>query len=92
MNLKSSKGILNFKTFLVDKDVDDGKVTEFAARSLTTSERLKFCKIIGGSNVTFRLRGNSGDVTGMMQDSAISNNSSLCTVYQGLLQGYKPVL
>jgi hypothetical protein len=92
VNLKSSKGILNLKTFSVSRDVEDGQVYEFAARPLTTSERLKFCKIIGGSNVTFRLRGNSGDVTGMMQDSAISNNSSLCTVYQGLLQGYKPVL
>jgi hypothetical protein len=92
VNLKSSKGTLNLKTLLVSKDVDDGKVTEFGARSLTTSERLRFCKIIGGSNVTFRLRGNSGDVTGMMQDSAILNNLSLCTVYLGLLQGYKPDL
>lgn len=91
VNLKSSRGNLNLKTTSVDRDVEDGKVSEFAARSLSTSERLRFCRVISGSNVTFRLRGNAGDVTGMMQDSTISNNSALCTVYKGLIKGYKPI-
>ena len=92
INLKSSKGKLNLSVTNVGRDVDDGYVSENGARVLTNSQRLSYCKIISGDNVTFRLRGKGGSVTGDMQDGSISYNLALCTVYQGLLQGYKPVL
>ena len=92
MNLKSSKGKLNLSVSNVDRDVDDGSVSESGAIILTNTQRLSYCKIMSGNNVTFRLRGNGGDVVGDVQDGSISYNLALCTVYQGLLQGYKPVL
>jgi hypothetical protein len=92
LNLKSSKGKLNLKVPNAGRDADDGTVSENGALSLTNSQRLSYCKIVGGNNVTFRLRGNAGSVTGIMQDGSISHNLALCTVYQGLLQGYKPIL
>ena len=92
MNLKSSKGKLNLAVISVDRDVDDGSVSERGVLTLTNSQRLNYCKIMSGNNVTFRLRGNDGDVVGDVQDGSISYNLALCTVYQGLLQGYKPVL
>ena len=92
MNLKSSKGKLNLSVSNVDRDVDDGSVSESGAIILTNTQRLSYCKIMSGNNVTFRLRGNGGDVVGDVQDGSISYKLALCTVYQGLLQGYKPVL
>jgi hypothetical protein len=91
MNLKSSKGKLNLKIPSVSRDVDSGNVSETGALTLTNSQISSFCKIMSGNDVTFRLRGNSGSVTGAIQDGSISYNLALCTVYQGLLQGFKPV-
>ena len=91
LNLMSSKGKLNLKIPSVSRDVKDGTVTETGALSLTNSQITTFCKVMSGSNVIFRLRGNSGSVTGEVQDGSISYNLALCTVYQGLLKGFKPI-
>jgi hypothetical protein len=89
LNLKSSKGKLNLKIPSASRDVDDGRVSESGALFLTNSQRLNYCKIISGDDVTFRLRGNKGSVEGLLLDGSIAYSLALCTVYQGLLQGYK---
>lgn len=93
LNIKSSKGVMNLKLSSYNKKVnDDGTVTENSSATVSKVQSDKFCKILSGSNVIFRLRGSDGDVQGNVEEGSIYNNLLLCTVYQGLLQGYKPII
>ena len=90
VSIKSSKGTLNLRAIDVFRDVDDGKVSETGSVNMTNSQMLKFCQLIKGNDVIFRIRGTKGDVTGEMTDGSIGKSLAVCTVYQGLLQGFKP--
>ena len=92
VSIKSSKGTLNVRAIDVSRDVGDSKVSESGIVDMTNSQMLKFCQIIKGNDVIFRFRGTKGDVTGDMSDGSVGKSLAVCTVYQGLLQGFKPVL
>lgn len=95
INIKSSVSTLSFRDVMsINKNVlDYGSVAELGAYEMTKSEVLKFCALLKGNNVKFRLSGTGGkiiDVTGDMTKPAQTSLKAACVVFNGLLQGLTP--
>ena len=95
VDVKSDSKVISFPEveLVYDKVLDNGVVTEFGAYTMTTKEAVKFCEIINGKNIKFRLSGTRGDIleiSGQMSTASQDNFKASCKVFAGILQGLKP--
>ena len=93
LNIKSSTGTLNvdIDSNLRDDQVESTYVSEIASYTPNDRESVQMCKIIGGEDIKFRLRGVSGkvkQVLGLMTEKDKVANLAMCTLYAGLQQGF----